>query len=309
MKDPEALVKDIWSWLPTFRALAETEHMPSAAERLHITTSAISRTLGLLEDRVGQPLFNRVGRRLVLNSAGERLLRSTQDAMREVELTLEETLSDPLRGTLKVSAIGVLSNQIVVPAMLALKRAHPGLFGVLENHRTVDANELLVRGQLDVAFYYEAVEHPGVTVDRLGTTTASVYCGRGHELFEAENVQRADVLEHEFSVPMVGDSGQAMDGWPTDVKREIGMQITLLRSNLQVCLSGQMLTVLPDVTAAPHWKNGELRRLPFEEVSDIAVYAGRPRSGRRRDSSGALMDEVRQVVSELAERLAPLRRS
>lgn len=307
MRGHEDLVLDIWSWLPTFRALAETEHMPTAAKRLYVTTSAISRTLGLLEDRVGQELFNRVGRRLVLNSAGERLLKSTQDAMRELELSLEETLSDPFAGRVKVSAIGVLSNQIVVPAMLALKEKHPQIFGILENHRTVDANELLIRGQLDVAFYYEAVQHAEVTVEKLGQTSASVFCGAGHPLFEAEEVTRDDILAHAFSVPMIGDSGRAMDGWPTDVHREIGMQITLLRSNLQVCLSGALLTVLPDVTAAPFWRSGELRRLPFDEVSPIDVFAGRATKGRQRTAATALIDEVRSIVVKLNHELEPLR--
>ena len=60
-------LRDVWNWLPTFRAIAETEHLPSAAERLHVTSAAVSRTLKLLEERLGEKLFNLDGRSLILN--------------------------------------------------------------------------------------------------------------------------------------------------------------------------------------------------------------------------------------------------
>jgi DNA-binding transcriptional LysR family regulator len=304
----DQLVRDVWNWLPTFRAIAQTEHLPSAAEQLYVSTSAVSRTLKLLEDHIGHELFNRVGRSLVLNTMGERLLRAVQDAMRDVELGLEEVMGDPFEGRVSVSAIGVLSNQIIVPALLRLKQQHPGLRPVLENLRTIEANDLLVRGQIDVAFYYETVEHPALRLEHLGETTSSIYCGQGHPLFEkAGEVGLEEVLEHPFSVPMIGDSGQPMDGWPIDVDRDVGMQITLLRSNLAVCLSGQMITVLPDVTAFPYWKEGRLRRLPSPELSPIHVWAGRRREGHQRSSAAALVEAVRDTVEEVNKALEPLR--
>src|SRR5690554_4873240 len=71
----------IWNWLPAFRAVAESEHLPTAAARLHVSAPALSRTVRLLEEHLEVELFNRVGRRLVLNSAGEQLLSAVQEAM------------------------------------------------------------------------------------------------------------------------------------------------------------------------------------------------------------------------------------
>jgi DNA-binding transcriptional LysR family regulator len=277
--------------------------MPSAAEQLHITTSAVSRTIGLVEDRLGHQLFNRQGRSLVLNTLGERLLRATQQAMAGVDTGIDDLLSDPYGGPLYISALGVLSNQIVVPAMLRLQERYPEVHPILWNLRTVEANEMLARGRLDVAFYYEAVDHPELAVECLGQTSSSVYCGPGHALFDREDVGRSDLLDHPFSVPMVGDSGQVMDGWPVDVERKIGMEITLLRSNLTVCLSGKMLTVLPDVTALPHWQSGELRRLPFSGLSPIKVYAARRRAGREGGAAAELVEAVGELIVDLQARL------
>ena len=43
-----------WSWLPAFSAVAETQHLPSAALKLHVSPSALSRTIRLLEDDLGE---------------------------------------------------------------------------------------------------------------------------------------------------------------------------------------------------------------------------------------------------------------
>ena len=56
-------VSQLWSWLPAFRTVAETEHLPTAARMLELSPSALSRSVKQLEDSLGRPLFTREGRR------------------------------------------------------------------------------------------------------------------------------------------------------------------------------------------------------------------------------------------------------
>ena len=60
----------------TFRAVAELANLRAAAEALHLTHSAVSQQIRGLEEQLGFPLFDRRGRRVVLNAGGEALLRS-----------------------------------------------------------------------------------------------------------------------------------------------------------------------------------------------------------------------------------------
>src|SRR5262249_27225348 len=62
----------IWNWLPTFYVIAQTEHLPTASRRLHVSVSALSRTIKLLESTLGYELFRRSGRNFVLNERGRR---------------------------------------------------------------------------------------------------------------------------------------------------------------------------------------------------------------------------------------------
>ena len=67
--------------LSAFRAVAEVQNLRAAADTLHLTHSAVSQQIRGLEEHLGFALFDRRGRRVVLNAAGEALLRSVQGAL------------------------------------------------------------------------------------------------------------------------------------------------------------------------------------------------------------------------------------
>src|SRR5690349_9784432 len=67
--------------LPAFRMVAELSSLRAAAEKLHITHSAVSQQIRSLEEQVGFEVFERRGRKVVLNPAGAVLLRSVQSAL------------------------------------------------------------------------------------------------------------------------------------------------------------------------------------------------------------------------------------
>src|ERR1700694_5968138 len=71
--------------LTAFRSVAELQNLRAAADVLHLTHSAVSQQIRGLEEQLGFNLFERRGRRLVLNHAGEALLRSVQSALAELE--------------------------------------------------------------------------------------------------------------------------------------------------------------------------------------------------------------------------------
>src|SRR4249920_3483846 len=76
--------------LQLVQAIAEEGSVTRAGLRLHLTQSALSHQLRDAEQRLGVQLFDRVGRRLRLSRAGERLLRSARAVLDELGRAEEE---------------------------------------------------------------------------------------------------------------------------------------------------------------------------------------------------------------------------
>src|SRR3954467_7963445 len=66
-------------------AVADVGSLTRAGDQLHLTQSALSHQLRDIESRLGTALFLRIGKRLVLTPAGERLLAAATDVLERLE--------------------------------------------------------------------------------------------------------------------------------------------------------------------------------------------------------------------------------
>jgi DNA-binding transcriptional LysR family regulator len=115
--------------LEIIRAIADSGSFTAAGEKLHVSQSAISRQILLLEEELGEPVFHRIGRRIRITPAGESLLqlsnRVFQDLLETVSAISDKRES--LRGTMRLVG-GMTVCLYVFPALLAeVRRAHPNL--------------------------------------------------------------------------------------------------------------------------------------------------------------------------------------
>ena len=73
------------STLRGFEAAARLASFALAANELHLSHSAVSHQIKLLEEELGQPLFRRVGRSVVLTDAGTDFARTVRDILHRLE--------------------------------------------------------------------------------------------------------------------------------------------------------------------------------------------------------------------------------
>lgn len=262
---------EFWNWLPAFRAIAETSHLPSAAKILHLSPSALSRSLQQLESNLGRQLFRRVSRRLELTQEGERFLDSLRDAMRVVQEATETIQGHRLGGTVRVGSTGVATFTWVLPALLGLRELHPELMPDLRTNPT-DMAQSLLKGQLDIAFCSTPAYHPRLRTVQVGVVHAGVYCGPKHALYRQADVTLDDLLESDFVAPPPDDEGLSRDGWPAELERRIVVHVDRMRLGCEACATSPLLAVLPDPVAEQVGR-GELRRLPIDIVPAAPVHA------------------------------------
>ena len=106
--------------LAAFCAVVERKSFSEAAERLGVTQPAVSQQIRSLEERVGQQLLDRSGRRVEPTEAGNRLYRSAQRMLALERQLLEEVAGGaegPLRGQLAIGA-STGPGGTVVPVLL-----------------------------------------------------------------------------------------------------------------------------------------------------------------------------------------------
>lgn len=288
-------VNRLWSWLPAFRAVAETEHLPSASELLGVSPSALSRTIKQVEEDVGRPLFDREGRQLRLNADGHAFLRSVRDAMRRVHDGLGELDGGNLDGLVRIALVGPVG-LVFAPALLeGLSARHPRLEPALVGLSPGEETPALLRGAVDVAFSSAAVEHDNTEVERLGQLRTAVFCGPGHPLYDAPNPTRAQILEHGFACVCKEGRAQALDAWPVGVERRIGVRLPSLEMALRLCLRGDYLAALPEGVNAEH---PQLRRLPMGGLPSVPVFSCRREQISAPAKAEACIAVMRRVLAE-----------
>jgi DNA-binding transcriptional LysR family regulator len=178
-------VSNAWNWLPAFRVVAEYESIQKAAVVLNVSASALSRTVRLLEDAVGEMLFVRGATGLTLTTFGAELLRGTRDAMRRIDDVLAVD-----RGAHPTRVFALAANGAVLPRLLdgaltrILHEADVSYRTSTVEHENVAAE--LLRGNLDVVLVEGGggYEHPPeVTSVRVGELGFALFAPPTHPLF------------------------------------------------------------------------------------------------------------------------------
>jgi DNA-binding transcriptional LysR family regulator len=112
-----------------FVRVADSGSFTAAAHRLGVSPAAVSKSVSLLEGKLGVKLLNRTTRSLSLTDDGELLLQRCRLILLEVEATEAEVTGASLtpRGKLRVHAPVGMGRKVIMPALLSLTARYPGL--------------------------------------------------------------------------------------------------------------------------------------------------------------------------------------
>ncbi|MBL8627477.1 MAG: LysR family transcriptional regulator [Myxococcales bacterium] len=234
-----------WNWLPAFRAVAETEHLPTAARLLHVTPSALSRSVRQLEDALGQALFVRRNRALRLTPAGREVLAAVREAMRGLDDRLGRAGDAAAREPVRIAGPS--------PWVVALALASAG--DAVVDHHAVPESELaarLLRGQVDLAVTTRAHADDRLAIARLGAVRQVV----------AGSARRRRG-EPRFAVWTGG-----ADGWPAERPRTVALTSPDLDAVLQACATTALVAAVPAVLARARG----LARVAGPALAPTALY-------------------------------------
>ncbi|MCU9922665.1 LysR family transcriptional regulator [Aeromonas caviae] len=248
-----------------FATVVEAGSFAQAAERLHLTRSAVGKGVARLELRLGVQLFHRTTRSQSLTEEGALFYRHCLRALEEVRLGEAALASNKLtlKGRLKVSMPVLFGQQCVAPILLALAKAHPGLALELSfSDRKVD---LVEEGMDLVIRNAEPPDSLDLAARRLGEHGMTLCASPAYLAERGEPVTLAELPDHECIAYL--RQGRVLSWWWQEAEawREVQprgrLQMDDLNAITQAAIAGFGLAWLPTWLARPHLERGELREL------------------------------------------------
>ncbi|QUG42716.1 LysR family transcriptional regulator [Psychrobacillus sp. INOP01] len=137
----------------TFKKIVETGSFTQAAEHLGYTQSTVTSHIQALEEHLGAPLFDRMGRKVRLTDIGKNLLPYTQEIL-DTYGKIESITSDgeDTRGELKIAAPESLTVYRLEPILREYRKKFPHVHISLNNATCGDNKRAILNGSADIAF-------------------------------------------------------------------------------------------------------------------------------------------------------------
>ncbi|MDG0812681.1 LysR family transcriptional regulator [Cohnella rhizosphaerae] len=177
--------------LDYFIATCEELHFTRAAEKLGITQPSLSHQIKALEDEIGVPLFDRIGRKIALTEAGMIMYAQSKLAFGNLASAKEqiEELQQIERGKLSIGALPGELNQLVSNLLIDFHRDYPKV--QIKILGVEDIATRLLQNELDIAVTILPIEDERIVTIPLYrerfyfvATTGHPYAGRSAIDFE-----------------------------------------------------------------------------------------------------------------------------
>ena len=240
----------------TMVQIVESETLVRAADVLHLTQPTVTRHVQQLERQLGMNVFDRIGKRLVLNHAGEVVYRYAKSLL-SIEQKMADELSalgDPEVGTVYLGA-GLTPSIYLLPPLLAwYRRRHPRVQFQVKSGSSDEVWANLQQREVDIGIV--------TTVDALWTDVHAVPLMRdplllvappGHPLVRQQTVNFVEVSKYPFVLMREGSGLRRMIldmALRLEVDIHVAMETDSLESLNRLVQNGVGLSFLPQSSVA-----------------------------------------------------------
>jgi len=192
--------------LATFCAVVERKSFSQAAERLGVTQPAVSLQIRSLEERLGQQLFDRSGRRVEPTEAGLRLYRGAQRLLTLERQVLEDMAGEaegPLHGQLAIGASTGPGGTVVPVLLCEFAEAHPEVTIDLSISDTQTIVDRVARRELELGIVGATPRNRSVAYEPFFRDEVVLVCPPGHR-FSGRTVTLDDLRDEPLIVMQEG---------------------------------------------------------------------------------------------------------
>lgn len=287
--------------LKTFKTAATLLNFNRTAEMLHHSQSTVSAQIKSLEDEIGVLLFERIGKRLSLTEAGEKMLNYSLKLLS----IHEEALADVTGRRTSPGILTIRAPQTVatyhLPRVLAeFQPRFPQIRFDITSCALYSLEHELQIGTVDLAFLLtESVSAAGLNVEMLKSEPLVVIANPGHFLARKKQIGFRE-LRGEYVFLPKADCGYRMS-FEQSLMMEKAEPATILEFNsieaIKKCIAaGLGITVIPEISVREELEQGKVVRLNWNEEMEAAVLMIRHKEKWISPALSAFMEIMRKVI-------------
>ncbi|MBS0452854.1 MAG: LysR family transcriptional regulator [Proteobacteria bacterium] len=193
-------------------SLAATGSFSASAQAMHLTQPALSRSIRALEDELGLPLFDRVGRRNELTPFGKRVLERSRHLVLDADELLDSSrlMGQAEGGELRVGMGSGPGAMLMTPLLMRMAERHPKVRVVVARGH-IDLLVQALRARTLDALVVDALSlkpAPDLKLDTVREMRGVFMCRPGHPLLRRKRqggVRFADVQRYPIASTPLSD--------------------------------------------------------------------------------------------------------
>lgn len=189
--------------LSYFLETAQHEHIGKASKVLAISPSAISHSISCLQEELGQPLFERKGKRIFLTSHGELLKQRAIEILNQVEKVKQEVSATHINipGHYRLAASHVLCSHILTPIWAELQNQNSKTTAEIYTRRSSEVLQGVLDGQYNLGLCFSSQEHPDIETIRISEGKLLIFVRKNHPVLKNPNNQLKRIVEYPAVLP------------------------------------------------------------------------------------------------------------
>ena len=179
--------------LRVFKAIDEFGSTTAAGQALALSQSAVSSSLQQLEENIGQQLFDRIGRQLILNRFGQSLLPNACRLLDQAAELEQQFLGNAVGGVIDIGASFTIANHVIVDAMVDFQKQHPNVEIRITSDNSPGITERLASGDLDFGLIESPVTDPAILCAPWLEDELVIFSSPDHPLGKKDQVVMRDL--------------------------------------------------------------------------------------------------------------------
>lgn len=249
--------------LEILRAVAQTGSFTSAGQQLHLSQSAVSRQILLLEEELQEQLFLRLGRKIRITPAGTTLLGLSERMFDDLERTRSSILDSQktVSGTVRLVGGMTVCLYVFPPLLKAFRREHPGVDVKLTPGATPRLIRQLRTGGADLGLLTLPIDDPNLVAVPVMREELLLVTAPTHPLAKKKQIAPRDLIGQPFVLFEAGsNSRKAIEDF--FVREQIAPKVVTETENVEIIKAlvsvGMGISIIPYQSVAREVRAGQL---------------------------------------------------